>query len=59
MNNQPECITVSPGGRCALTFDSDDFLRYLNTEVLKDTNEKAYFVEKTNGKTNVNAVLNF
>ena len=59
IENQPDCIAVSPGGQYGLTFDADVFLRYLNTEVLKGVNEKAYFIERISDKSDIDAKLNF
>ena len=59
LENQPDCITVSPGWQYGITFDAYDFLRYLNTEILKDMNEKAYFVERKGDKSDIYATLYF
>ena len=59
MSTQSDCMIEEPGGGLGFTFDSDDFLRYLNTEVLKEAYEKAYYVEKPDGKSRVAATLYF
>ena len=44
MQEQPECIVCAPDTQVGYSYNEDDFLRYINNVVLKNSNEKAYFV---------------
>lgn len=43
MQEQPECIVCAPDTQVGYSYNEDDFLRYINSVVLKNSNEKAYF----------------
>ena len=43
MQEQPECIVCAPDMQVGYSYNEDDFLRYINSVVLKNSNEKAYF----------------
>ena len=49
VKDQPDCIS-EVNGIAGLSYDADDFLEYVNKTVLADTEEKAYFVERTHCK---------
>ena len=50
LSEQTECC-IYKNDMCGLSYDENDFLRYINEEVLEGTSEKAYFVKNsTNGK---------
>lgn len=44
VEEQPECIVNSVGKGYAYSYNADDFMRYINDIILKDSAEKAYFV---------------
>ena len=47
LEDQKENI-VDAGGRMALSYGPNDFLRYINNVILLDSKEVAYFLPKTN-----------
>lgn len=54
VEEQPECILLDKTGACGISYSSDDFLRYVNEELLGETNEKAYYIQETkNNKTRI------
>lgn len=46
IEDQPTCIIKTPENLLVLSYDEKDFIKYLNDVVLKDSNEKAYFLTK-------------
>ena len=54
VEEQPECILLDKTGACGISYSSDDFLRYVNDELLYETSEKAYYIkEAKNTKTRI------
>ncbi len=43
---QQECILEAPDHKQGLSYDEEDFLRYVNNILLEECSEKAYFVSK-------------
>ncbi len=54
MQNQPECIIKS-----GYSYNEEDFLRYINNVMLKNSKEKAYFLPCTQNKTSRNFTIVF
>lgn len=52
IQQQPDNIVKAPDNRWGYSYNEDDFVRYINIEVLGDSKEKAYVVSsmKRNGK---------
>lgn len=48
MQEQPECIISTYDKKLAYSYNEETFLKYINTVVLSDSNEKAYFVNTKN-----------
>lgn len=40
------CILIDPNHSIVLSYNENDFILFLNTEVLKNSNEKAYFLNE-------------
>ncbi len=58
VEDQPECILPDKTGACGISYSSDDFLRYVNEELLCETSEKAYYIqENKNDKTRIPALF--
>ena len=55
---QPECL-INKDGICGLSYDENDFLKYINDEVLEGIGEKAYFVRNVINSKEKQIVLNF
>ena len=59
VQQQPECLVYAPNKRIGLSYNQYDFLRYLNSVVLKDSKEKAYFDFISPQKSKVKFVICF
>ena len=46
VEEQPDCIVLNKTRACGISYSSDDFLRYVNDEILYETNEKAYYINE-------------
>lgn len=46
VQSQPSCIEKVAKKYCGLSFSESDFLKYLNTTVLENCNEKAFMLNK-------------
>lgn len=44
MQQQSECIVVTSNMQLGFSYNEEDFLRFINNEILKDSKEKAYFI---------------
>ena len=50
MQQQSECIISAPNMQLGFSYNEEDFLRFVNSVVLKNSKEKAYFINKSNKK---------
>lgn len=46
VERNPDCILIDPNRSIVLSYNENDFILFLNTEVLKNSNEKAYFLNE-------------
>lgn len=51
-SNQSSCIIFN-NKRMILSYNAEDFLEFINIEILKDQYHKAYFISDKNSKKNV------
>lgn len=51
-SNQSSCIIFN-NKRMILSYNAEDFLEFINTEILKEQYHKAYFISDKNRKKNV------
>lgn len=59
MQHQPECIVNTPNNRFGYSYNEDDFLKYVNSVILRNSNEKAYFLSLLNKKNKKRLVIEF
>ena len=59
MQEQPECIVCAPDMQMGYSYNEDDFLRYINNVVLKNSHEKAYFIFNKSPKNKNTFVIVF
>ena len=59
MEHRPECIVKTPDKHLGFSYDEEDFLRYVNSEILKNSKEKAYFIPKPQKNGGRRLVINF
>lgn len=45
VKEQSDCVAVSPGKQLGFSYNEEDFLKYVNSVILENVNEKAYFVD--------------
>ncbi len=46
VSDQPDCLIELPGHILGLRYNEEDFIKYVNEELLKDYNERAYLVQR-------------
>lgn len=51
-SEQKECVSFY-NGHIALSYDADDFLKFINVEILKNRNFKAYFITDKKEQNNI------
>lgn len=59
MQQQPECIVSAPNMQLGFSYNEEDFLRFINSVVLKNSKEKAYFISKPQKKIKKRFVIVF
>lgn len=52
VSRQSECLTDS----CGLSYDAEDFLKYVNDVVLENSREKAYFLQNGHSKKTMSTI---
>ncbi len=58
VERNPNCILIDPNRSIVLSYNENDFILFLNTEVLKNSNEKAYFL-KENKCSKIHGLIEF
>lgn len=59
VQQQPECIVSAPNKQVGFSYNEEDFLRFINSAVLKNSKEKAYFISHPQKKTKKTFVIVF
>ena len=54
----PNCILIDPNYSIVLSYNENNFIQFLNTEVLKNSNEKAYFLNE-NKRSKIHGLIKF
>lgn len=58
VERNPNCILIDPNRSIVLSYNENDFILFLNTEVLKNSNEKAYFLNE-NKRSKIHGLIEF
>ncbi len=58
VKEQPDCIIKGPDSSLALSYDENDFVKYVNDVLLKDSREKSYLLRQTK-HVKVNRIIKF
>ncbi len=58
VERNPNCILIDPNYSIVLSYNENNFIQFLNTEVLKNSNEKAYFLNE-NKRSKIHGLIKF
>lgn len=58
VERNPNCILIDPNYSIVLSYNENNFIQFLNTEVLKISNEKAYFLNE-NKRSKIHGLIKF
>ena len=47
VEEQPDCVIKGHNSKLALSYNENDFLKYINEVILKESDEIAFFIAKT------------
>ena len=59
MQQQPECIICAPNMHLGMSYNEEDFLRFINSVILKNSKEKAYYISDQPRPNSKRAVIDF
>ena len=59
MQQQPECLVATSNMQLGFSYNEDDFLRYINSVILVNSKEKAYFISTQKRKSKKKFVIVF
>lgn len=58
VERNPNCILIDSNHSIVLSYNENDFILFLNTVVLKNSNEKAYFLNE-NKSSKIHGLIKF